>query len=251
MPQNARHPWASSSLPSPLLARAAALPLVELQHESLRSRPHSLRPHKQEWFVELGFLESSQDAKIPVQLKETITVDWMEAEQSISLKPDIMKGDRLIRMIVTSTCRMLFSLLQAFKYYQLVITTATNTKPGAVPWSSDALSCLHVSQCFLAPRNLLIRVIGWIPISLLFVSQVQRVYSAPQFSARCHHQSLQGPFLIYIVLLWLNYLSLSFSIPTPIHLLDTNCNMFGMDSWSFKTWGFVYAFYTYEDGPGL
>lgn len=38
VPQNAKHPWASSSLPTPLLARAAALLLVELQHERLRSR---------------------------------------------------------------------------------------------------------------------------------------------------------------------------------------------------------------------
>lgn len=98
----------------------------------------------------------------------------------------------------------------------------------------------------LGPLNiLLIRVIGWIPISLLFVSQVQRVNFAPQFSAHCHHQSLQGPSLIYIILHCLNYLSSSFSIPTLILLLDTSCNMFDIDPWSFKTCGVLCTPFTF------
>lgn len=88
----------------------------------------------------------------------------------------------------------------------------------------------HAFVCpsILAFRNLLIRVIGWIPISLLFVSQVQRVYSAPQFSTRCHHQSLQRPFS-YLYCFTLVKLFVLVFLNTHSHSSSgASCNMFGM-----------------------
>lgn len=69
-------------------------------------------------------------------------------------RPNVLKGDGLIRMAIPPMCRVLFSSPRAFKYYRLFTTSRSHAKPGAVPRTWGSLSCLHVSTHTLpVPQN--------------------------------------------------------------------------------------------------
>lgn len=150
--------------------------------------------------------------------------------------PNGVKRDGLMRMIIPSMCKVLFPLPRTSSYYQVSTATANHTKHAAVPWTYDALSCLHVSSQASWPPEILFSI-GLSSRFLLpsyFNSGAEILANfALQFSAH-YHQSLQGLSIISIILYYKYYFSSTFPISTLILFLDTNWNMFDIDLWKFK-----------------